>query len=87
MRGMVTIEHKDKDGNILDSKPVFFPGTAIWGGCSFAAGVVSGAIAAGTVPGRRSARQALEDLLHPDPAKPGGPIRPNNPDHSDHPES
>ncbi|HUK73302.1 MAG TPA: S8/S53 family peptidase [Streptosporangiaceae bacterium] len=80
VRGVVNIEHKDKTGKLLDSKPVSFDGTAIWEGCSFAAGVVSGAIAARTVPGRRSARQALEELLHPDPGIPGVDIRPYNPD-------
>ena len=63
VRGVVTVEHKDSAGAVLDSKPVTFPGTARWEGCSFAAGVVSGAIAAGTVPGQRSARQALQELL------------------------
>ncbi len=80
VRGVVNIEHKDKAGKVLDSKPVYFPGSASWEGCSFAAGVVSGAIAARTVPGRRSARQALDELLHPDPGKPGCGIRPNDPD-------
>lgn len=77
VKGNVVIEHKDKDGKILDSKLVPFKGTAKWQGCSFAAGVVSGAIAARTVPGRRSARQALEELLDPDPGQPDG-IRPNS---------
>jgi membrane-anchored mycosin MYCP len=79
VRGVVEIEHKDNQGRVLDSKKVTFPGTAIWEGCSFAAGVVSGAIAARTVPGRRSAREALEELLHPDPGQPGGGIVPNRP--------
>ena len=79
MRGVVNIQHKDKTGRVLDSKQVTFPGTAVWEGCSFAAGVVSGAIAAGTVPGHRSARQALEELLSRDPGQPGCGIRPNDP--------
>jgi hypothetical protein len=29
------------------------------------------------VPGRRSARQALEELLHPEPGRPGCGISPN----------
>ena len=57
--------HGQEPARYLDSKLVSFPGTAIWAGCSFAAGIVSGAIAARTVPGRRSARQALEALLAP----------------------
>jgi hypothetical protein len=77
VQGMVTIEHRDKNGNILDSKLVAFAGTAVWEGCSFAAGVVSGAIAARTVPGRRSARQVLEELLNPDPGTPESGILPN----------
>jgi membrane-anchored mycosin MYCP len=79
VRGVVEIEHQDNQGHALDSKKVTFPGTAIWEGCSFAAGVVSGAIAARTVPGRRSARAALEELLHPDPGQPGCGIVPNRP--------
>ena len=78
VRGVVEIEHKDNQGHVLDSKKVTFPGTAIWEGF-FAAGVVSGAIAARTVPGRRSAREALEELLRPDPGQPGGCIVPNRP--------
>ena len=80
VRGTVTIEHKDRNGKILDSKPVYFPGRVIWEGCSFAAAVVSGVIAAGTVPGHRSARQALDELLHPDPAGRDCHIRPGDPD-------
>jgi hypothetical protein len=40
-----------------------FNGTANWAGCSFAAGVVTGVIAARTEPGRRSAREALDELV------------------------
>jgi len=83
--GLVTIEHKDKEGRVLDGKPVRFRGAAKWEGCSFAAGVVSGAIAAGTVPGCRSARQALDDLLDPDRARSSRPgsIRPNDLDNAE----
>jgi Subtilase family len=45
------------------SKTVRFDGIANWAGCSFAAGVVTGVIAARTEPGRRSARQALDELM------------------------
>jgi membrane-anchored mycosin MYCP len=83
VRGMVTIEHLDKHGRILDSKPVFFPGTATWQGCSFAAGVVSGAIAAGTVPGHRSSREALNELLQAGPGERRAGIRPNRADDSE----
>jgi hypothetical protein len=40
-----------------------FDGTANWAGCSFAAGVVSGVIAARTIPGQRSAREARDELV------------------------
>jgi len=40
-----------------------FTGTANWAGCSFAAGAVSGVIAARTAPGQRTARQALDELV------------------------
>jgi membrane-anchored mycosin MYCP len=75
VQGEVAIEHKNRDGETLHEKLVPFHGTAKWEGCSFAAAVVSGAIAAGTVPGRRSAREALETLLR----KPRYGIIPNNP--------
>jgi membrane-anchored mycosin MYCP len=42
---------------------VEFGGTANWAGCSFAAGVVTGVIAARTEPGHRSAREALDELV------------------------
>jgi membrane-anchored mycosin MYCP len=80
VRGMVTIEHMDTRGRVLDSKPVFFPGTATWQGCSFAAAVVSGAIAAGTVPGHRSSRDALSELLQGGPAGRRDGIRPSRAD-------
>jgi hypothetical protein len=52
--GKVNLPHHDH--------PITFHGTANWAGCSFAAGVVTGVIAARTVPGQRSAREALEEL-------------------------
>jgi membrane-anchored mycosin MYCP len=45
------------------SQTTRFDGIANWAGCSFAAGVVTGVIAARTEPGRRSARQALDELM------------------------
>jgi len=45
-----------------------FAGFARWSGTSFAAANVTGAIAARTRPGRRSAREALEELLEPSQA-------------------
>jgi membrane-anchored mycosin MYCP len=83
VRGTVNIEHKDKHGKVLDSKPVYFPGTATWQGCSFAAGVVSGAIAARTVPGHRTAREALGDLLDAGPDGQGHGIRRHRADGSE----
>jgi len=55
LRGSV----RGRDGKVLH-KP--FEGEAVWSGTSFAAAVVSGAVAAGTVPGRRSAHEALDEL-------------------------
>jgi membrane-anchored mycosin MYCP len=45
-----------------DQEPASFEGFANWAGCSFAAGVVSGVVAARTIPGQRSAREALAEL-------------------------
>jgi hypothetical protein len=83
VQGKVTVERRDKDGNVIDKKNVSFPGKAIWEGCSFAAGVVSGEIAARTIPGRRSARQALNELLHPGPGTSCSGIVPNRLDDLD----
>ncbi len=47
----------------LGGEIVRFSGRARWSGSSFASAVVAGAVAAGTVPGRRSAREALDDLM------------------------
>jgi hypothetical protein len=55
LRGEVRTAHQ--------SKTTRFDGIANWAGCSFAAGVVTGVIAARTEPGRRSARQALDELM------------------------
>jgi membrane-anchored mycosin MYCP len=55
LRGEVRLPHQ--------SKPTRFDGIANWAGCSFAAGVVTGVIAARTKPGRRSAREALDELM------------------------
>lgn len=77
IQGEVLIEHTDKDGKLIDGCTKPFTGKARWEGCSFAAGVVSGEIAARTVPGRRSAREALAELLAPDPKR---EIVPNGPD-------
>ena len=48
-----------------------FTGAAKWSGTSFSAATVSGAIAARTIPGRRTSREALDQLLsgsrRPDP--------------------
>ncbi len=49
-----------------------FGGAAEWSGTSFAAAAVSGRIAAGTIPGIRSAREALNELLEPGAAGASG---------------
>jgi len=78
LRGKVMIQHRDKDGDpIGEPRAEQFNGKARWEGCSFAAGVVTGEIAARTRPGRRSAPQALDQLLNPDPGRPCPRIVPN----------
>lgn len=65
------------NGNVQlegDDKPTWFDGFARWSGTSFAAALVSGAIAAGTEPGRVTARQALDDIRRS--AKPAQPSEP-----------
>jgi len=79
VQGAVAIARRDHDGHLLGTDSVSFDGKAEWEGNSFAAAVVTGAIAAGTVPGRRTARQALDDLLHPGPGRPGHGVTPNHP--------
>jgi hypothetical protein len=53
-----------------------FTGWANWSGTSFAAATVSGAIAARIKPGRRTAREALDDLHNRPPAGPDDDIIP-----------
>lgn len=48
--------------DVPGGRSVRFSGYASWSGTSFAAALVSGAIAAGVEPGRISAREAWEDL-------------------------
>lgn len=79
VQGKVTIEHKATDGHPPGKDTVSFDGKAVWEGNSFAAAVVTGAIAAGTVPGHRTARQALDGLLHPRAGRPDYGVVPNNP--------
>jgi len=80
VRGNVAIATTDRDA---DGKPrtrnEVFDGTANWAGCSFAAGIVTGVIAAGVIPGRRSARAVLYGLVHPEPGAATTPILPNVP--------
>jgi hypothetical protein len=73
VRGKVTLETSDK-GGYKTTTSVPFTGKAEWEGNSFAAATVTGRIAAGTLPGRRSPRKVLEGLLQ---SKPGSDIVPN----------
>jgi hypothetical protein len=50
------------DVRLADGAVTRFEGFANWAGCSFAAGVVSGVIAARTIPGQRSAREVRDEL-------------------------
>jgi hypothetical protein len=77
VQGDVILESRDKDDHLIGEKSVSFDGKAEWEGNSFAAAVVTGEIAAGTLPGRRSARQALEDLLRREPGEYRGGVVPN----------
>lgn len=63
VQGKVALESAGQNGN--PGEPTQFEGAAVWEGNSFAAAIVSGEIAARTLPGRRSAREALDELLHP----------------------
>src|SRR5262249_32838941 len=63
VQGKVALKPADPDGN--PGELTQFDGAAVWEGNSFAAAIVTGEIAARTLPGRRSAREALEELLHP----------------------
>jgi membrane-anchored mycosin MYCP len=73
VQGNVTLETTDKGGHPTTTS-VLFNGKAKWEGNSFAAAAVTGGIAAGTLPGRRSPREVLEGLLQ---SKPGSDIVPN----------
>jgi membrane-anchored mycosin MYCP len=77
VQGDVILESRDKNGQLIGEKSVSFGGQAEWEGNSFAAAIVTGEIAAGTLPGRRSARQALGDLLRQEPGRPRGGVVPN----------
>jgi membrane-anchored mycosin MYCP len=59
LRGLVKFDLTGKNHETR-----LFEGSARWSGSSFAAALVSGAIAARTVPGRTPARAAWEALLH-----------------------
>ncbi|MDF5758338.1 S8/S53 family peptidase [Spongiactinospora sp. TRM90649] len=68
LRGEVVIRHRNGRGEQVGTpRYVGFGGSVRWSGTSFAAAVVSGEIAARTIPGRISSREALE-LARQDPA-------------------
>jgi subtilisin family serine protease len=56
INGKVLLDNGGRD------RPEDFDGLARWSGSSFAAALISGAIAAGTQPGRVTARRALQDI-------------------------
>lgn len=66
--GEVRIQDRDEQGKLQVSKETRYfgeKGYARWSGTSFAAANVSGEIAARMKPGHVSAREALDQLLHP----------------------
>jgi hypothetical protein len=68
LRGDVYVEREGNRGTPPAKVKIGpFTGKAVWSGTSFAAAAVSGKLAAHTVPGVRSAREALNDLLQPGP--------------------
>jgi membrane-anchored mycosin MYCP len=77
LSGNVLIQHKNIHGKIISSRTEPFTGWARYSGTSFAAAIVSGEIAARTIPGHRTARQALDTLRHPDVDRPGNGIQPH----------
>jgi membrane-anchored mycosin MYCP len=62
VHGKVALKSAGQDGNL--GEPTQFDGAAVWEGNSFASAIVTGEIAARTLPGRRSAREVLEELLN-----------------------
>lgn len=78
--GDVLIEHKDIRGAIISKLTRNFTGWATWSGTSLAAAIVTGEIAARTIRGRNTARQALDTLLHPRSDQPRNEIRPHAPE-------
>ncbi len=77
LSGNVLIQHKNIHGQIISHREEGFTGWAACSGTSYAAAIVTGEIAARTIPGRVTARQALDTLLHPDEHRPASSIQPH----------
>jgi hypothetical protein len=78
LNGEVTIQHHCQ--NMVNTSP--FPGWATVSGTSYSAAIVTGEIAKRTIPGQKTARDALDELLAASPSitvpnPQGGIIRPN----------
>ncbi len=76
LSGDVLIQHKNIHGKVLSSRQQRFTGWAKSSGTSYSAAIVTGQIAARTVPGRVTAQQALDTLLHPGARQLQNGIRP-----------
>jgi hypothetical protein len=63
--GRIETFHGGSGGGLRHTARVKFGGTAGWGGTFRAAAAVSGVFAADTIPGVRSGREALNNLLKP----------------------
>jgi membrane-anchored mycosin MYCP len=76
LMGRISTESPGTEGKHAAETPEEFAGWARWSGTSFAAASVSGAIAARTEPGHRTAVEALDLLRKPSQSGPDSDIRP-----------
>jgi membrane-anchored mycosin MYCP len=77
VQGKVALQSAGQDGNAGAPAVTEFGGVAVWEGNSFAAAIVTGEIAARTLPGRRGPGEALDELLHPATGAGSSDIVPN----------